>query len=161
MKSKFNMSVSNEAKLALYERKKGKNIIIGDNPIDRPGCICHQLVALNINSGVKKLVTCPKGEGLKKWKVNCSKCGEQLAYFKSKEGSLDGEYYDLHYICWHDKTSWHGCITVNVNPYNSKINFECACGNREIEEPSLDNRSLKMAGLKNKKRYTRFKITNG
>jgi hypothetical protein len=31
-------------------------------------------------------------------------------------------------VCWYDKRSWHGCMTVNVSELDGMLGFECVCG---------------------------------
>lgn len=66
-------------------------------------------------------------QGLKKYTIRCSTCGEKVAYCWAKNDKLEG-WCDLHYICWYDKETWYGAMAVNVSPIDNRIGFECACG---------------------------------
>lgn len=62
-----------------------------------------------------------------KYDIWCSRCGDKVATVWADNEKLDN-WCDLHYICWYDKDSWRGALTVNVSPIDKKIGFECACG---------------------------------
>lgn len=66
-------------------------------------------------------------ENRKKYDIICSRCGDRVAYVWARDDKL-ADWCDLHYICWFDKFSWRGCMTVNVSPIDAHLGFECACG---------------------------------
>jgi len=53
--------------------------------------------------------------------------GEKVAYVWAANDKLD-EWVDLHYICWYNKESWRGALSINVSPIDGRIGIECACG---------------------------------
>lgn len=135
--------------IAISELKEKKKEIVKTFPLDRPGCLCETYIRERIARKEMSLFECPevKKRKLKKYFIVCDNCKEKLAYFHSDTPSLDN-YFDLHYMCWYDKESWHGCLTINRNPNTLELNFECACGHKEIREPSLNN----------VERYTKWQI---
>lgn len=74
-----------------------------------------------------------------KFFITCVRCGEQVGYCYANNEALEG-WCDLHYICWYDKKSWHGCMAVNVSPTDESLGFECACG--EDTRDFRDNKNL-------------------
>lgn len=63
----------------------------------------------------------------KKFSINCTRCGEKVAYCFANNEALE-DWVDLHYICWYDKKSWHGAMAVNISRIDGSLGFECACG---------------------------------
>jgi len=78
-----------------------------------------------IDKGVIDFVT-DKGDR-KKYDIFCSRCSEKVAYVWAANDKLD-EWVDLHYICWYNKESWRGALSINVSPIDGRIGIECACG---------------------------------
>jgi hypothetical protein len=78
-----------------------------------------------IDKGVIDFVT-DKGDR-KKYDIFCSRCSEKVAYVWASNDKLD-DWVDLHYICWYNKESWRGALSINVSPIDGKIGIECACG---------------------------------
>lgn len=149
---------SDSALVKLYESGKKEIVIISWKTIDKPTCECRNLILqelfrVNNNKEKKELhryIECPevkKNKLLKKYNIYCKSCNQLLGYFHSIKPSLDGEYYNLHHVAKYDKKSWYGCLGINVNPYNLKVNFECCCGNKKVKSVSL-----------NTKRYTNYYI---
>lgn len=68
-----------------------------------------------------------KGTGFKKYFVRCGSCGDMNAWVWAMDETLE-KWCDLHYVFWHDKDHWHGCLAVNVSPIDRRLGFECACG---------------------------------
>lgn len=151
-----NMMPSLGARMRLIETGKRKYKIIGDTPIDRPDCECHGLIKEYKNRAGEGLkmgyIECPrvKRGNYPQRQIRCKHCREVLATFNGKNRSLDEDYYNLHYHCWHDSKSWYGCTNVNVNPVTLKVNFECTCGNKVIEDENLKQ--------KDKRRFTEYEI---
>lgn len=63
----------------------------------------------------------------KKYTITCTRCGEKVATVWAMNDKLD-DWCDLHYICWYNKHSWFGALTINVSPIDGQIGVECACG---------------------------------
>lgn len=62
-----------------------------------------------------------------KYFITCVRCGEKIAYVWAKNDKLQ-DWCDLHYLSWHDKSSWYGCFEVSISKVDGHIGFECACG---------------------------------
>lgn len=124
------MPVSLEAKKNIVELGLEKAQIKSAFPVDRYDCACHKLVT-DIKKSPKKFkyIECPRSrKGMKKYKVVCGKCGEDIAELWATSPKLE-DWCDLHYLSWHDLNDWHGCIAVNISPLDQTLGFECACGN--------------------------------
>jgi len=66
-------------------------------------------------------------ENRKLFDIICTRCGDKVAYVWARTEKLE-DWVDLHYVCWFDKFSWRGAMTINVSPIDARIGFECACG---------------------------------
>lgn len=133
------MKPSPQAIQFLKDNKLKEKQIVSWNPLDLPGCVCEALIKAELFKSEQEKrppnpVVCPASKGLQRFDVICNKCKDTLAYFYGQFPSLEGQYYDLHYVSWYNKAKWHGCLGHNRNPYTLKVNFECACGNSEINE---------------------------
>lgn len=65
--------------------------------------------------------------GYSRYKITCGKCGDEIALVWAKDSRLQ-DWCDLHYLTKFDKTSWYGCVAVNVSPIDDQLGFNCACG---------------------------------
>lgn len=125
------MSVSKEAKEELIKTGQSKRKIKSWFPVDKWDCDCQPIIIeIKKDPSKFKYVECPKVKSLKwkKYKVQCSNCGADIAELYAKDATLS-EWYDLHYLCEHNKLKWSGCLAVNISPIDGRLGFECACGN--------------------------------
>lgn len=65
--------------------------------------------------------------GYKQYDIICARCGDAIANCWATDDTLE-DWCDLHYMCWHDKNTWYGAMSVNVSKIDGKLGFECACG---------------------------------
>ncbi len=68
-----------------------------------------------------------KGDGMKRYEVTCSNCGEVMGYVFATDAKLT-KWRDFHYAQWHDENYWHGCLTPHVSPIDGTLCLECTCG---------------------------------
>ena len=143
---------SKEALRSLTDRQK-KRDFIGHMPVNPPRI--EQLVSkektkilrnMALMNGPEREDFIRKGpidlmphNNLHKYFITCTSCGEKVAYVWARNEKLEG-WCDLHYLCWYDKDSWYGSMTVNVSPVDGELGFECACGEDTREYRS--NRTL-------------------
>jgi hypothetical protein len=159
-------SISLERKNKLLADKKEYGELLSFFPVDRHDCECakmrqdwsHKLSMMtekNRRQEIDRIGTleCPKNKkGMKKYQVRCRNCESILAYLYAKDKSLS-DFCDLHYYAVYTLDSWMGCFTVNLNPYDGKLTFECSCGQdtREMMYKKIDNSVGREFGKKNSK----------
>ena len=111
-----------------------------------------------ISDNKKELGKAKTINGLKLWEVICTNCQNRLALFYSKSGKLDKdvEGFTLYHV--QDKQGTRGCFGLNVNDKTGEYNFECTCGNKEIEESRTTKIQIgkEVIEKKNYKRYTKY-----
>lgn len=136
------------SKEALEELKKRRKISIIGHLAINPRPIARKLIP-QVAEIVRKMAVMDKIElqnfidlgpvdfvenkvGLKKFRIKCATCGDDIAYCWAENDKLDN-WCDLHYLSWYDKFSWRGCFVVNLSPVDGKLGFECVCGENTCE----------------------------
>lgn len=102
------------------------------------------------------IIDCPASVGKKKFEIKCAKCGDLIAYIHASDKSLK-DWCNLHYVSepllglkteiFHEYKKvkgkmvlkpikkkvevgeWHGCMGVQISPFDGALGLECACGN--------------------------------
>lgn len=126
------------------EERKLSNIL----PICKSDCECQEEIrAIKRNEKPMRYVECknPHKQDMNLYLVISKKSDEEIATVYATDETLK-DWLDCRYIAWHDKDSWHGCLTVNVSPFDESLGFECADGTDTRDFRA--NRTLKQKDLK-------------